>query len=98
MAALSAADFFKQPTANRPDRKLLILKKYKGGEAFEMADNTHVVFKFEKGVYDKIAGLTPDRKNEYSSIILKDNKGKSYKLTQLKKNKECMYVINIKGE
>jgi hypothetical protein len=88
MAALSAADFFKQSTQNRPDRKMLILKKYKDGEAFELNDGTHVVFKFEKAVYDKIAGLTPDRKSEYGSIQLKDNKSKVYKLTNLKKNKE----------
>jgi hypothetical protein len=88
MAALSAADFFKQPTQNRPDRKLLILKKYKDGEAFEMVDNTQVVFKYEKAIYDKIAGLTPERKNEYSTILLKDVKGKTYRLTQIKKNKE----------
>lgn len=88
MAALSAADFFKESTNSRPDRKLIILKKYKDGVAFEMVDNTHVVFKFEKSVYDKIAGLIPERKNEYSSILLKDVKGKTYRLTQIKKNKE----------
>jgi hypothetical protein len=88
MAALTAADFFKQPTANRPDRKVLFLKKYKNNEAFELVDGTNVVFKFENAVYDKIAGLTVENKNLYATIVLKDNKGKSYKLTSLKKNKE----------
>lgn len=88
MAALSAADFFKQPTANRPDRKMLVLEKYKNGEAFEMADGSHVVFKYEKSVYDKIAGLRPEKKSEYTTIILRDSKGKNYKLSSIKKNKE----------
>jgi hypothetical protein len=88
MAALSAADFFKQPTGSRPDRKMLVLKKYKDGEAFEMKDGTHVVFKFEKTVYDKIAGLIPGDNSGYNSIVLKDNKNKSYKLNNIAKNKE----------
>jgi hypothetical protein len=46
MAGLSAADFFKEPTSVRPDRKLLVLKKYKAEEAFQMADGKFVVFKY----------------------------------------------------
>lgn len=88
MAALSAADFFKQPTANRPDRKMLVLKKYKAGEAFEMNNGMNVVFKFEQSVYDKIAALNPGDNNGYNNIMLKDLKGKIYKLNTIKKNKE----------
>lgn len=88
MAALSASDFFKEPTGSRPDRKMLVLKKYKDGDAFEMKDGTHVVFKFEKPVYDKIAGLIPGDNSGYNSIVLKDNKNKSYKLNGIAKNKE----------
>lgn len=88
MASLSASDFFKQPTGTRPDRKMLVLKKYKDGEAFEMKDGTHVVFKFEKSVYDKIAGLIPGDNSGYNSITLKDNKNKTYKLNTIAKNKE----------
>jgi hypothetical protein len=88
MAALSAADFFKQPTAGRPDRKMLVLKKYKGGDAFEMKDGTRVVFKYEKAVYDKIAGLKPGDNAGYNSIVFKDSKNKAYKLNTIAKNKE----------
>lgn len=88
MAALSAADFFKQASGNRPDRKVLVLSKYKSGSAFEMKDGTHVVFKFEKSIYDKIAGLIPGDNAGYNSITLKDNKNKSYKLNTIAKNKE----------
>lgn len=88
MAALSAADFFKQPSGNRPDRKLLVLKKYKNGEAFEMKDGTHVVFKYEQSVYNKIAGLLPGDNSGYNSIIFKDSKNKQYKLNNIAKNKE----------
>jgi hypothetical protein len=82
MAALSAADFFKQASGNRPDRKVLVLSKYKSGSAFEMKDGTHVVFKFEKSTYDKIAGLLPGDNTGYNSITLKDNKNKTYKKTR----------------
>lgn len=88
MAALSAADFFKQPTGTRPDRKMLVLKKYKDGEPFEMKDGVNVVFKFEKSVYDKIAGLIPGDNAGYNSITLRDNKNKPYKLNNIAKNKE----------
>ena len=88
MAALSAADFYKEPTSSRPDRKMLVLKKYKEESAFEMKDGTHVVFKFEQTVYDKIAGLKPGDNSGYNSIVLKDKKNKSYKLNTIAKNKE----------
>lgn len=88
MAALSASDFFKQPTAGRPDRKMLVLKKYKDGDAFEMRDGTRVVFKYEKVVYDKIAGLRPGDNAGYNAIVFKDSKNKPYKLNTIAKNKE----------
>lgn len=88
MGALSANDFFKEATSTRPDRKMLVLKKYKEGSAFEMKDGTRVVFKFEKSTYDKIAGLKPGNNTGYNSIILKDKNNKSYKLNTIAKNKE----------
>ena len=88
MAALTAADFFKEATSTRPDRKLLVLKKYKDESAFEMKDGSHVVFKFEKAVYDKIAGLKPGDNSGYNAIVLKDKKNKSYKLNTIAKTKE----------
>ena len=88
MAGLSAADFFKEPTSVRPDRKLLVLKKYKAEEAFQMADGKFVVFKYEKSIYDKISALTPGDNSGYNSIILKDTKGKPYKLNKIGKSKE----------
>jgi hypothetical protein len=88
MAALSASDFFKEPTSVRPDRKLLILKKYKAEEAFQMADGKLVVFKYEKSVYDKISALSPGDNNGYNSILLKDTQGKTYKLNKIGKSKE----------
>jgi hypothetical protein len=88
MGALSAADFFKGPTGSRPDRKMIILSKYKNEEAFEMATGSPVVFKFEKAVYDKIASLIPGDNKGYNSIVLKDKSNKSYKLNTIKKSKE----------
>jgi len=89
MAALSAADFFKQPTANRPDRKMIILEKYKNGEAFEMAIGpSPVVFKYEKSVYDKIAALIPGDNKGYNSIVLKDKNNKQYYLKNISKSKD----------
>lgn len=88
MAALSAADFFKEATATRPDRKLIILRKYQNGEAFEMSNGPPVVFKFEKSVYDKIAGLIPGDNKGYNSIVLKDKNNKQYFLKNISKNKE----------
>ena len=46
MGALSAADFFKEPTGSRPDRKKIILDKYKNEQPFEMASGPPVVFKY----------------------------------------------------
>jgi hypothetical protein len=88
MASLTASDFFKEATSTRPDRKMIVLKKYKEESAFEMKDGTRVVFKFEKTVYDKIAGLKSGDNSGYNSIILKDKKGKSYKLNTIGKTKE----------
>jgi hypothetical protein len=88
MSALSAADFFKEPTGSRPDRKMIILNKYKNEEAFEMSSGSPVVFKFEKSVYDKIAALIPGDNKGYNSIVLKDKKNKSYNLNKISKSKE----------
>jgi hypothetical protein len=88
MGALSAAEFFKEPTGSRPDRKIIILNKYKNQEAFEMATGVHVVFKFEQSVYDKIAALIPGDSKGYNSIVLKDKSNKQYKLNTIKKSKE----------
>lgn len=88
MAALSAADFFKEPTGTRPDRKLIILNKYKNGESFEMSNGPPVVFKYDKSVYDKIASLAPGDNKGYNSIILKDNKNKPYYLNKINKSKD----------
>jgi hypothetical protein len=88
MSALTAADFFKEPTGSRPDRKMIILNKYKNEEAFEMSSGSPVVFKFEKSVYDKIAALIPGDNKGYNSIVLKDKKNKSYNLNKISKSKE----------
>ena len=88
MGALSAADFFKEPTGSRPDRKMIILNKYKNEEAFEMSSGSPVVFKFEKSVYDKISALIPGDNKGYNSIVLKDKNNKSYNLNKISKSKE----------
>jgi hypothetical protein len=88
MAELSSTEFFKQPTASRPDRKMVFLKKYKDESAFQMIDGTNVVFKYEKGVYDKVAALIPGDKKAYDNIVLKDYKNKQYKMKQLAKSGE----------
>lgn len=88
MAALSAADFFKEASKSRPDRKMIILRKYKNEEAFEMSNGPPVVFKFEKAVYDKIAGLIPGDNKGYNSIVLRDKNNKMYSLNKISKSKE----------
>jgi len=88
MAALSAQDFFKQPTGSRPDRKLVILNKYKNEEAFEMSNGPPVVFKFEKSVYDEIAGLLPGDNKGYNAVVLKDKNNKRYFLKNISKSKD----------
>ena len=88
MAGLAAKDFFKEATAQRPDRKLIFLEKYKKGEAFQMTDGTNVVFKFDKKVYDQVAGLIPGDNKSYNAIVLKSSNNKNYKMTNLEKTKE----------
>jgi hypothetical protein len=88
MAALSAADFFKEPSGARPDRKLVILNKYKKEEAFEMSNGPPVVFKFEQTAYDKIAALIPGDTRGYNSIVLKDKNNKAYNLNKIQKSKD----------
>jgi len=88
MGALSAADFFKEPTGSRPDRKKIILDKYKNEQPFEMASGPPVVFKYEKAVYDKIAALVPGDNKGYNSIVLKDTKNRPYNLNKIAKSKD----------
>lgn len=88
MAGLSASDFFKPSTPSRPDRKLLFLQKYQNKEPFQLISGINVVFKFEKNVYNKIAGLIPGDNKGYASIVLKDTNDKQYKMTSIQKTKE----------
>ena len=88
MSALSAAEFFKEPSNSRPDRKLVFLKKYKEMSAFIMADGTNVVFNFDPIIYDKVASMTGEDKKAYNEIVLKDITNKTYKINSIAKSKE----------
>jgi hypothetical protein len=92
MAALTRNDFFKYENDEKKDRKLIILKMYKEEKAFTLKDETNVVFKFEKSVFDKIAGLksgdNQKDKSDYAAIVLTTKNNQRKKLTDLKKTKE----------
>lgn len=92
MAALSRNDFFKYENDEKKDRKLIILKMYKDQKAFTLKDDTNVVFKYEKSVYDKIASLKSGEnqkdKNDYAAVVLTTTNNQRKKLTDLKKTKE----------
>jgi len=92
MAALTRADFFKYEDDDEKDRKIKILKFYKDKETFELKDGTNVVFKFEKSVYDKIAGLKSGDNSKdklaYSSIVFTTTKNQKKKLTDLGKSEK----------
>ena len=92
MAALTRADFFKYSDDKNKDRKLKILEMYEDGKAFTLKDGTNVVFKFEKSVFDKIAGLKPGNnpkdKTAYASIVFTTKNNQRKKLTDLQKTKE----------
>ena len=88
MAALSAADFFKEASKSRPDRKQIVLKKYKNKEPFAMKDGKVIVFKYEKKIYDQIAGLVPGDSKGYNAIIFTGSDNKKYKLNTIAKSKE----------
>jgi hypothetical protein len=88
MAKLTAADFFKEATASRPDRKRIFLDKYKKQEAFELASGVNMVFKYEPKVYEQVAGLIPGDNKGYGAVVLKGSNNRPYKMTDLAKNKE----------
>lgn len=88
MAKLNAADFFKEATASRPDRKRIFLDKYKNGEPFTMNSGINVVFKFDKKVYEQVAGLIPGDNKGYAAVVLLGTDNKRYKMTDLAKTKE----------
>lgn len=88
MAALSMTDFFKYADDDTKDRKLKILQLYKEGKAFQLKDGTNVVFKYEKTVYNKIAGLKPGDKESYKDVIFTTTKNQKKKLTDLEKTKD----------
>ena len=92
MAALTRADFFKYEDDAKKDRKLKILEFYKSKETFELKDGTNAVFKFEKLVYDKIAGLKSGDnlkdKTAYSSIVFTTTNNQKKKLTDLAKSEK----------
>lgn len=88
MAKLTAADFFKEATASRPDRKRIFLDKYKKQEAFELASGGNIVFKYEPKVYEQVAGLIPGDNKGYGAVVLKGSNNRPYKMTDLAKNKE----------
>lgn len=88
MAKLTAADFYKEATASRPDRKRIFLDKYKKGEAFELASGGNVVFKYEDKVYQQVAALIPGDNKGYGAVVLKGSNNRPYKMTDLAKNKE----------
>jgi hypothetical protein len=94
MAALTRADFFKYEDDAKKDRKLKILEFYKSKETFELKDGANAVFKFEKSVYDKIAGLksgdNPKDKAAYLSIVFTTTKGQKKKLTDLAKSENIL--------
>lgn len=88
MAALDRKDFFKYEDDVKRDRKLIILKMYKNGEAFELKDGTNVVFKFEQKIYNKIVGLTSNDKKSYDEVTLTTTKNQKKKLTDLAKSEK----------
>jgi hypothetical protein len=88
MAKLTAADFFKESTASRPDRKRIFLDKYKAQQAFELATGVNIVFKYEPKVYEQVAGLIPGDNKGYGAVVLKGTNNRPYKMTDLAKNKE----------
>jgi hypothetical protein len=88
MAKLTAADFFKEATASRPDRKKIFLEKYMKGEPFMLNSGKPIVFKFDKKTFDIVAGLIPGDNKGYASVPLKGTDNRPYKMTDLAKTKE----------
>jgi hypothetical protein len=88
MAKLSAAEFFKVPSKTRPNRKQIVLDKFKASQPFEMDDGKMVTFKYDRVTYDKIEKLQPGNSSLYNNLSVKGTDGKIYYLKNIKKNKE----------
>lgn len=88
MAKLTAADFFKEATASRPDRKKIFLTKYHSQEPFMLNSGKPMVFKYDKKTFDIVAGLIPGDNKGYTSVALKGSDNRTYRMTDLAKTKE----------
>jgi len=87
MAGLGGNEIYKYPKNNPRDRVPIFLKKYnekmKLSEEFELVNGSKVKFVIDKSVIDIVSKRQPTK-----GVILVDNKKKTWKFTDLKKNSE----------
>lgn len=87
MSSLGGNELYKYPKNNPKDRVPIFLKKYnekmKVSEEFELVNGSKVKFIIDKSVIDIVSKRQPTK-----GVILVDNKKKTWKFNDLKKNVE----------